>query len=116
MARATAGGVQCVQIDLMRDQDIFDLAERLRLDIGYVDLLVHSAGEIMLGPLESSSIQDLDRQYHVNVRAPYLLTQVLLPMLRSRRGQIVFVNSSAGQTASANSSQYSAANSASARC
>jgi NADP-dependent 3-hydroxy acid dehydrogenase YdfG len=50
----------------------------------------------------------LDRQYRINVRAPYMLTQALLPMLKSRRGQIVFINSSAGLNARANVSQYAA--------
>ena len=38
----------------------------------------------------------LDRQYRVNTRSPYLLTQKLLPSLIARQGQVVFVNSSAG--------------------
>jgi NADP-dependent 3-hydroxy acid dehydrogenase YdfG len=42
------------------------------------------------------------------VRAPYLLTQSLLPLLRSRRGQIVFINSSAGHVARGNVGQYAA--------
>ena len=36
----------------------------------------------------------LDRQYQANVRGPLLLTQRLLPRLKSPRGQIVFINSS----------------------
>jgi NADP-dependent 3-hydroxy acid dehydrogenase YdfG len=107
-ARKTALNVRCIQIDVTRDQEIADLCARLRQDVGYVDLLIHCAGEIVLGRLESATIADLDRQYQINVRAPYLLTQVMLPMLRSRRGQIVFMNSSAGQIAGANQSQYAA--------
>jgi NADP-dependent 3-hydroxy acid dehydrogenase YdfG len=46
--------------------------------------------------------------YRINVRAPYLLTQILLPELKLSKGQIVFVNSSAGRRAGFNTSQYSA--------
>ncbi len=98
----------CIQADLERDKDVIALVARLRRDVGYLDLLIHCAGKIVHGPMESAEIEDLDRQYRINVRAPYLLTQLLLPMLRSRRGQIVFVNSSAGQIASANVGQYGA--------
>jgi len=42
------------------------------------------------------------------VRGPYLLTQCLLPLLRRRPGQVVFINSSAGLTARANVGQYAA--------
>jgi NADP-dependent 3-hydroxy acid dehydrogenase YdfG len=46
--------------------------------------------------LEAARIEDLDVQYSVNVRAPYMLTQHLLPLLTAAQGQIVFVNSTVG--------------------
>src|SRR5438093_2055749 len=107
-ARRTAPDVLCIQTDLTCDEDIFRLAARLRQDLGHVDILIHCAGHCVLGPVEAVVIGDLDQQYRINVRAPYLLTQALLPMLRSCRGQIVFVNSSVGLLASANVSQYAA--------
>jgi NAD(P)-dependent dehydrogenase (short-subunit alcohol dehydrogenase family) len=54
---------------------------------------------VQLGPVGSTSIDDLDRQYRLNLRAPYLLTQCLLPLLTAAKGQVVFVNSQAGLTA-----------------
>jgi NADP-dependent 3-hydroxy acid dehydrogenase YdfG len=107
-ARSMAPRVFCYQVDLTADEDIRHLAASLRRDFGGIDLLVHSAGVISLGRLESASVEDFDWQYRTNVRAPYLLTQALLPMLRLRCGQIVFINSSAGLSASANLSQYAA--------
>jgi len=51
----------------------------------------------------------LDLQYSTNVRAPYLLTQRLLPLLITSRGQIVFINSSVGLAANRpNIGQYAA--------
>src|SRR5690606_29974257 len=49
-----------------------------------------------------------DRQVGVNLKAPFLLTQALLPQLRSRRGQVVFINSSAGVCGAAGAAPYSA--------
>ena len=46
--------------------------------------------------MERARIEDFDSQYATNVRAPYLLTQRLLPALMKARGQIVFINSSVG--------------------
>jgi NADP-dependent 3-hydroxy acid dehydrogenase YdfG len=89
-ARATAPQVQCYRTDLTLDQDIHELATSLRRDFGHIDLLVHSAGVISLGQNETAPVADLDWQYRTNVRAPYALTQALLPMLRARQGQIVF--------------------------
>jgi NADP-dependent 3-hydroxy acid dehydrogenase YdfG len=73
-----------------------------------VDVLVHSAGEIALGSFESLSSSNFDHLYRVNLRAPYVLTQDLLPALRRAQGQVVFVNSSAGLRASADNVLYAA--------
>jgi NADP-dependent 3-hydroxy acid dehydrogenase YdfG len=79
--------------DLTRDEDIRAIATRLRREFGSIDILVHSAGVISLGPLETAPVEALDLQYRTNLRAPYLLTQALLPLLEERRGHIVFINS-----------------------
>ena len=73
-----------------------------------VDLLVHAAGAFRAGSVESAPAGDLDLQFAVNVRAPYLLTRRLLPALRARRGLVVFVNSTAGLGAVAGSAAYAA--------
>jgi NADP-dependent 3-hydroxy acid dehydrogenase YdfG len=96
------------QADIDNEKDLNELATRLRTDFGYIDILVHSAGVISLGPVAWASVTDFERQYRTNVLAPYALTQALLPMLRLRRGQIVFVNSTAGLVARESVSQYAA--------
>ena len=49
--------------------------------------------------MERADIEDLDLQYATNIRAPYMLTKCLLPLLLTARGQIVFINSSVGLAA-----------------
>ena len=100
--------VTVYQVDLSSEQDLFCLIQRLEQEVEYVDVLVHAAGDIVLGDMNSSTIDDLDRQYKINLRAPYLLTQKLLPRVRARRGQVVFINSSMGVHARANVGQYAA--------
>jgi NADP-dependent 3-hydroxy acid dehydrogenase YdfG len=94
--------------DLVADNEPERLAKGLLARKGGVDVLVHSAGTISVGGLEEASVCDLDRQYALNVRAPYVLTQTLLPTLRANQGQIVFINSTAGLAARANVGQYAA--------
>ena len=108
VARKYTPQVLCYQVDLTVDQDVREIADVIQQDVGHIDMLIHSAGVISFGRLESAPVEDFDRQYRTNVRAPYALTQALLPMLRARRGQIVFINSSAGLIASANVGQYAA--------
>lgn len=72
------------------------------------DVLVHGAGVIRLNGIPNASLEAFDRQYRVNVRAPFQLTKLLLPHLTAARGQVVFLNSTVGLRASANGSQYGA--------
>ncbi|HEY3946393.1 MAG TPA: SDR family NAD(P)-dependent oxidoreductase [Solirubrobacteraceae bacterium] len=94
--------------DLSDPAEISLLAERLSREASSVDVLVHSAGMYSGGPVETSSADDFDGQYATNMRAPYLLTQALLPMLRASRGQIVFINSTIVFAPSANVGQFAA--------
>lgn len=98
----------CYRVDLSVGGDIQTLTEEIRKDLGHVDILVHNAGIISTGSLENASIEDFDVQYRVNVRAPYLLTQCLLPMLKSSQGQIVFINSSLWLSVRSGVAQYAA--------
>jgi NADP-dependent 3-hydroxy acid dehydrogenase YdfG len=80
--------------DMTDDAQLKRLATRIQADFAGIDILVHSSGIIKLGKTETSPVADLDAQYAANVRGPYILTQLLLPLLRAASGQIVFVNSS----------------------
>ena len=105
--RAKAARVVSYQADLTIDETVQELKAKVQRQFGSIDLLIHCAGVISIGPVESAPVEDLDWQYRINVRGPYLLTQTLLPMLRTHQGQIVFINSLVGLKAKANSSQYS---------
>lgn len=100
--------VQTCTLDLRSDADLERFRDRLRKDGDGLDILVHSAGAHFMGAVADAPVAELDEQYQVNLRGPYVLTQLLLPLLRARRGQIVFVNSSAGLEARARVGAYAA--------
>jgi NAD(P)-dependent dehydrogenase (short-subunit alcohol dehydrogenase family) len=83
-------------LDLTVEENLEALLRHLEEKAGKVDILVHSAGVIHQDLMERARIEDLDLQYATNVRAPYLVSQRLLPFLARARGQIVFINSSVG--------------------
>ena len=94
--------------DIATDEGIRGLAERVESELGRVDVLVHAAGELRLGDIEAAGWSDLDEQYRVNLRAPFLLTKAQLPMLKRAKGQVVFVNSSAALAPGAENGLYAA--------
>jgi NADP-dependent 3-hydroxy acid dehydrogenase YdfG len=96
------------QADLLIDADIHRLVATIASEHGRIDLLIHSAGIIFMGNIETAKIEDFDRQYQLNVRASYLLTQKALPLIKACQGQIGFINSSVCLNARAGIAQYTA--------
>ena len=110
MAAAARGArsVHLFDADFGNEHTVRNLAHQIELRVGKVDILVHCAGAHSKGPLRDAPIEQLDLLYRINVRAPYLLTQLMLPLLIATRGQIVFVNSTQGLEAGATVGQYAA--------
>jgi NAD(P)-dependent dehydrogenase (short-subunit alcohol dehydrogenase family) len=75
--------------------DYDGLARVIGEEFGKLDGLVHAAG--LLGdrtPLEQYDVPTWCKVLHVNLTAPFILTQVLLPILRkSEDASIIFVSS-----------------------
>ena len=61
--------------------------------------LVNNAGATLAAPLEYVSIDDVRRQFEVNVIGLLAVTQAALPLLRTGNGRIVMVGSLSGQLA-----------------
>lgn len=101
--RTAYDGATVLVADLARPESVesLDLPDRL-------DSVVHAAGVVELGTVAELSVEDWISQLQVNLVAPAALTRVALPALRARRGTVVFVNSSAGRTASPAWSAYAA--------
>lgn len=107
LARAAGVEAQPHAADLGNDADLAQLCRTLGA-LSRVDVLIHSAGMFAMGRVESAPVAELDEQYRVNVRAPYVLTQALLPQLKASSGQVVFINSTAGLNARAQVGAYAA--------
>jgi NADP-dependent 3-hydroxy acid dehydrogenase YdfG len=88
--------VETTICDLTEEQSIRRLGSDIAQRYGRLDVLVHCAGAIGHATLEDAPVEILDQQLTANIRGPLLLTQVMLPLLKKPRGQIVFINSSAG--------------------
>jgi len=95
-------------LDLCSDAQLDGLGTSLASLGVAIDILVHGAAAHGLGTIAETPVSQLDTLYRLNVRAPYVLTRSLLPQLRARRGQVVFVNSSVGLAARGRLGPYAA--------
>ena len=59
--------------------------------------LVNNAGIALAGPLEHLPVDEIRRQFEVNVFGALETTQAFLPQLRRSRGRLVFVGSISGR-------------------
>ena len=101
-----AAGLTWHAVDLADDTATLGFAAPFA--VGRLDILVHAAGLLTAGPVATTPIAALDAQAQVNLRAPYLLTQALLPALTRTAGDIVFLNSSVWGAARGGMSGYAA--------
>ena len=73
-----------------------------------LDNLIHNAGTVELGNVQETPLAVWRDMLEVNLLACVELTRVCLPRLREARGQVLFVNSTAGMSAGAGWGAYSA--------
>ena len=86
-----------------------DLVKKTNFEFGRIDVLVNHAGYHSRGPVESLDPVDVGRMIDVNLRAPLVLTRLVLPSLREGGGgAIVNVGSLAGRTPVPGSAAYAA--------
>jgi NAD(P)-dependent dehydrogenase (short-subunit alcohol dehydrogenase family) len=93
--RTEDGRIEPVLVDVTDAGQIAALAER----VGGAPLagLVNNAGVAVAGPLEGVPLDEIRRQYEVNVFGLLAVTQALLERIRAGRGRIVNVGSIGGR-------------------
>jgi NAD(P)-dependent dehydrogenase (short-subunit alcohol dehydrogenase family) len=88
-------GTEEILLDVTSEEHVRAAAERIEELHG----LVNNAGIALAMPLEFIPLDELRRQFEVNVVGQIAVTQAFLPQLRRTRGRIVFVGSIAGRSA-----------------
>lgn len=88
-------------IDFARAQgdDYQNIADALEQDFGRLDGILHNASMLgYLAPIEHYEVPKWLEVMHVNVNAPFILTQVLLPLLKAAPDPaVVFTSSGVGR-------------------
>ncbi len=108
LCRATGARAHAVQADLSQPDGAHKLAGQVRAIVGdRLDILVANAGIAKNATIEATTVEDFDRLYAVNVRAPFFLVQQLLPIL-GQGSSVVLLSSLAAHAAVGTLAAYAA--------
>ena len=103
-----AAGVQALAIecDLRERHAAADAVKNVLKYFGQIDLLVNNAGVFETENFEEITIEQWDDVFAVNVRAPFLVSQLCIPGLRRAHGRIINMGSLGGQKPWATHAHY----------
>jgi NAD(P)-dependent dehydrogenase (short-subunit alcohol dehydrogenase family) len=91
------GRAHGILLDVTRDAAIAPAVEQIERAIGPIDILVNNAGYGHEGLVEESTLDELRRQFDVNVFGAAAVIKAVLPFMRERRrGRILNITSMGG--------------------
>lgn len=92
-----SGNALGVLLDVTDEEHVKSVIDKLEADVGAIDVLVNNAGYGHEGLLEESSLDDLRKQFDVNVFGAVAVIKAMLPYMRKRRsGHIINITSMGG--------------------
>jgi len=93
--------------DLANADDVQHMIDAAIASLGRIDILVNNAGIRIRHPFGEYSAADFDQLVAVNVRAPFLASQAVVPSMRANGGgRIITIASQNGIVAAADSALY----------
>lgn len=115
-ARETAAAIrsagrraETLQCDVVDRSALRRLPQDVESRLGAIDILVNNAGIGTRRELDALSEEDWDRHIAINLTAPFVLSQAVIPAMRARKwGRIVNLGSIASQTGGVIGPHYAA--------
>jgi 3-oxoacyl-[acyl-carrier protein] reductase len=93
-AITNAGGqAASARADVAEPDEVNALFDAAEAQFGGVDVVVNTAGIMLLSPLAELSLDDLDRMHRVNIRGTFVVSQAALQRIRSGGALINFSSS-----------------------
>ncbi len=103
------GEALVIPTDLTVDKEMERLVQQTLKEWGSVDVLINNAGSGKVAPVVKAKVSDWDETFRVNLRAPMILSKLVLPtMIERGEGSIINIPSVSGKSGQANGSAYSA--------
>ncbi|GAB7039174.1 MULTISPECIES: SDR family oxidoreductase [Catenuloplanes] len=89
---------QAVELDVSDQASVDAAVARVVADRGGVDVVVHNAGHMTLGPVEAFTVEQIAAVYDTNVLSTQRVNRAVLPhMRRQRDGLLVWIGSTSAR-------------------
>jgi len=95
-AQGKKGSIKVHLADIRENSQVERLVNDTVQHFGQIDVLVNSAGIIMNGTIENTTLDDWDKMMNINLRSVFFLMQRCIPHLEKMKGNIVNVSSVSG--------------------
>jgi NAD(P)-dependent dehydrogenase (short-subunit alcohol dehydrogenase family) len=87
--------LRTVELDVLSQESVDSAVATVLAQVGTLDVVVHNAGHMVLGPTEAFTPEDLAAVYDTNVLGTQRLNRAILPHMRERRhGLLLWIGSS----------------------
>ncbi|MFF4508009.1 SDR family oxidoreductase [Streptomyces sp. NPDC001401] len=94
---AAAGGrAVAVQADVAEEQAVAALFDRAESEFGGVDVVVHTAGRMLLGPIAELDLAELDALHRTNIRGTFVVARQAARTVRPGGTIVTFSTSQVG--------------------
>lgn len=108
-----AGGGQAISIcgDVADEKEMFAAFEQMEKTFGGIDVVVNTAGIMLLSPIAELNLDDLDKMHRTNIRGTFVISQLAAQQVRSG-GAIINFSTSVTRTQFPNYGAYVASKAA----
>ena len=108
LAAELGEGAAAIAADVTDRDAMVAAAERVDAELGGADILVNTAGVMLLGPFSSEQKAEIRRMIDVNLLGAMTTAEVFLDQLRAHEGDLINLSSVAGRTARPGNAVYAA--------
>jgi NAD(P)-dependent dehydrogenase (short-subunit alcohol dehydrogenase family) len=93
-ARAHGHDLRAVELDVLSQESANRAIETIVSEQGRIDVVVHNAGHLVVGPTEAFSPDEMIASYDTNVLGAHRVNKAALPILRARQaGLLLWISS-----------------------
>jgi NAD(P)-dependent dehydrogenase (short-subunit alcohol dehydrogenase family) len=87
--------LRTIELDVQSQESVDQAVERVIVDSGRIDVLIHNAGHMVFGPAEAFTPEQYAELYDINVLSTQRVNRAVLPHMRQQKqGLLVWISSS----------------------